>query len=105
MDADQARPRQARRALRVHPVRLLLDLMPGYWLNSERAISAPLALLQARRWLVDSPLREDGRAARRLETRSCSIAATDSMNCAKACPKNQPGEGYRRITMMVERHV
>lgn len=46
---DREKPR---RALRMHPVRLLLDLLPELLVECERFLG-PAALLQANRWVTD----------------------------------------------------
>jgi succinate dehydrogenase / fumarate reductase iron-sulfur subunit len=76
-NAVAGRPRQARRSLRMHPVRLLLDLLPSYWWNSERYLG-PAALLQSYRWLVGQPRRARASGSTIWKTRSASIAATPS---------------------------
>ncbi len=53
MEAEPRGPTEARRPLRVHPVRLLLDILPKL-LVEFGSLSRPAALLQANRWINDS---------------------------------------------------
>jgi len=50
-------------------VRLLLDLMPSYWWNSERFLG-PAALLQATRWVKIPATRRPARGSTISRTRS-----------------------------------
>ena len=58
---------------------------PSYWWNGERFLG-PAALLQAYRWLIDSPRRGDGRAARHLDDPFRLYRCHTIMNCANTCP-------------------
>ena len=79
---------------------------PSYWWNGERYLG-PAALLQAYRWLIDSPRRGDGREARYLEDPFRLYRCHTIMNCAQACPKGlNPAKAIAEIKkMMVERRV
>ena len=79
---------------------------PSYWWNSERFLG-PAALLQARRWLVDSRDEKTGERLDDLEDPFRLYRCHTIMNCAKACPKNlNPAKAIAEIkAMMVERRV
>ena len=83
----EGRPREARRALRVHPVRLLLDLVPEL-LVERRALS------RSRGAAAGRPLDRSTRATRRPASGSIDLEdpfklyrCHTIMNCAQACPK------------------
>ena len=86
MEAEPRGPREARRALRVHPVRLLLDLLPELLVESDRYLG-PAALLQAYRWIADSRDEATGERLDDLEDPFRLYRCHTIMNCAKACPK------------------
>jgi succinate dehydrogenase / fumarate reductase iron-sulfur subunit len=100
------RPRQAGRPLRVHPVRLLLDLLPQL-LVERRALSGPGHLLQAYRWLADSRDEATGERLDALEDPFKLYRCHTIMNCAQVCPKGlNPAKAIAEIKkMMVERVV
>ena len=79
---------------------------PSYWWNSERFMG-PAALLQARRWLVDSRDEATGQRLDDLEDPFRLYRCHTIMNCAKACPKNlNPAKAIAEIkAAMVERQV
>jgi succinate dehydrogenase / fumarate reductase iron-sulfur subunit len=79
---------------------------PSYWWNSERFLG-PAALLQARRWLVDSRDEATGERLDDLEDPFRLYRCHTIMNCAKACPKSlNPAKAIAEIkAMMVERQV
>jgi succinate dehydrogenase / fumarate reductase iron-sulfur subunit len=79
---------------------------PSYWWNSERFMG-PAALLQARRWLVDSRDEATGERLDDLEDPFRLYRCHTIMNCAKACPKGlNPAKAIAEIkAMMVERQV
>jgi len=79
---------------------------PSYWWNSDRYLG-PAALLQARRWLVDSRDEKTGERLDELEDPFRLYRCHTIMNCAKACPKNlNPAKAIAEIkAMMVERQV
>jgi succinate dehydrogenase / fumarate reductase, iron-sulfur subunit len=79
---------------------------PSYWWNSERYLG-PAALLQARRWLVDSRDEATGDRLDALEDPFRLYRCHTIMNCAKACPKHlNPAQAIAEIKkMMVERQV
>jgi hypothetical protein len=61
--------RTARRPVGVHPLLLLLDLLPellGYWWNQDRYLGRSI-LLQSYRWLADSRDQRSGERLDRLE--------------------------------------
>ena len=93
-------------ALRVHPVRLLLDLVPEL-LVELRPLLGPAALLQAHRWIVDSRDEATGERLDNLEDPFRLYRCHTIMNCAKACPKHlNPAKAIAEIKkMMVERQV
>lgn len=59
---------------------------PSYWWNSERYLG-PAALLQARRWLVDSRDEGTGERLDDLEDPYKLYRCHTIMNCTKTCPK------------------
>ena len=65
VEAEPRGPRQARRALRVHPVRLLLDLVPELLVEQRSAISGPPRCCRRSAGSIDSRDEVDRRAARR----------------------------------------
>jgi len=67
-------------------VRLLLDVVPSYWWNSDRFLG-PAALLQANRWLNDSRDEATGERLDNLEDPFRLYRCHTIMNCAKACPR------------------
>ncbi len=79
---------------------------PSYWWNSERFMG-PAALLQARRWLIDSRDEATGERLDDLEDPFRLYRCHTIMNCAKACPKNlNPAKAIAEIkATMVERQV
>ena len=79
---------------------------PSYWWNSERFLG-PAALLQARRWLVDTRDEKTGERLDDLEDPFRLYRCHTIMNCAKACPKSlNPAKAIAEIKqMMVERQV
>ena len=79
---------------------------PSYWWNSDRFLG-PAALLQARRWLVDSRDEATGERLDNLEDPFRLYRCHTIMNCAKACPKSlNPAKAIAEIKrMMVERQV
>ena len=81
--------REARRPLRVHPVRLLLTSCPSYWWNGDRFLG-PAALLQAYRWIIDSRDEDTGERLDDLEDPFRLYRCHTIMNCAKTCPKGAP---------------
>jgi succinate dehydrogenase / fumarate reductase iron-sulfur subunit len=98
-------PQEARRALRMHPVRLLLDLLPvSYWWNGDRYLG-PAALLQAYRWIIDSRDEATGERLDDLEDPFKLYRCHTIMNCTKTCPKGlNPAKAIAEIKkMMVER--
>jgi succinate dehydrogenase / fumarate reductase, iron-sulfur subunit len=79
---------------------------PSYWWNSERFLG-PAALLQARRWLIDTRDEATGERLDDLEDPFRLYRCHTIMNCAKACPKHlNPAKAIAEIKgMMVERQV
>ena len=80
------RPRQARRALRVHPVLLLLDQLPELLVERDKFLG-PAVLLQAYRWLADSRDEMTGERLDQLEDPFRLYRCHTIMNCANVCPK------------------
>jgi succinate dehydrogenase / fumarate reductase, iron-sulfur subunit len=79
---------------------------PSYWWNSDRYLG-PAALLQARRWLVDSRDETTGARLDELEDPFRLYRCHTILNCAKACPKGlNPAQAIAEIkTMLVERRL
>jgi len=79
---------------------------PSYWWNSERFMG-PAALLQARRWLVDSRDEATGERLDDLEDPFRLYRCHTIMNCAKACPKSlNPAKAIAEIKgTLIERQV
>jgi succinate dehydrogenase / fumarate reductase iron-sulfur subunit len=79
---------------------------PSYWWNSERFLG-PAALLQARRWLIDTRDEATGERLDDLEDPFRLYRCHTIMNCAKACPKHlNPAKAIAEIkALMVERQV
>ena len=79
---------------------------PSYWWNSDRFMG-PAALLQARRWLIDTRDEKTGERLDDLEDPFRLYRCHTIMNCAKACPKSlNPAKAIAEIkAMMVERQV
>ena len=79
---------------------------PSYWWNGDRFLG-PAALLQAYRWLIDSPRRVDRRAARHLHDPFRLYRCHTIMNCANTCPKGlNPAKAIAEIKkMMVARAI
>ena len=78
---------------------------PSYWWNGDRYLG-PAALLQARRWLVDSRDEAAGARLDGLEDPFRLYRCHTIMNCAKACPKNlNPAKAIAEIkkTMVARR--
>ena len=100
-------PRQARRPLRVHSVRLLLDLLPEL-LVERRALSRPRGFV-AGLSLADRFARRGDRRTARLSWKipfrlyRCHTI----MNCARACPKGlNPAKAIAEIkNMMIDRQA
>jgi succinate dehydrogenase / fumarate reductase iron-sulfur subunit len=106
MASDQGRPRQARRPLRVHPVRLLLHRLPELLVElgalhgpGRAAAGTPLADRHADE--------KTGERLDDLEDPFRLYRCHTIMNCAKACPKSlNPAKAIAEIkAMMVERQV
>ena len=79
---------------------------PSYWWNSERFLG-PAALLQARRWLIDTRDEATGERLDDLEDPFRLYRCHTIMNCANACPKHlNPAKAIAEIKKkMVERQV
>jgi succinate dehydrogenase / fumarate reductase, iron-sulfur subunit len=79
---------------------------PSYWWNSEKFLG-PAALLQARRWLIDTRDEKTGERLDDLEDPFRLYRCHTIMNCAKACPKSlNPAKAIAEIKqMMVERQA
>ncbi len=79
---------------------------PSYWWNSERYLG-PAALLQARRWLVDSRDEATGERLDKLEDPFRLYRCHTIMNCAQTCPKGlNPAKAIAEIKeMMVSRRM
>jgi succinate dehydrogenase / fumarate reductase iron-sulfur subunit len=79
---------------------------PSYWWNSERYLG-PAALLQARRWIVDSRDEATGERLDDLEDPFRLYRCHTIMNCAQVCPKGlNPAKAIAEIKKaMVERQI
>jgi succinate dehydrogenase / fumarate reductase iron-sulfur subunit len=79
---------------------------PSYWWNGEKYLG-PAALLQARRWLVDSRDEATGERLDYLEDPFKLYRCHTIMNCAQVCPKSlNPAKAIGEIkAMLVERVV
>jgi succinate dehydrogenase / fumarate reductase, iron-sulfur subunit len=79
---------------------------PSYWWNGDRYLG-PAALLQARRWLVDSRDESTGSRLDDLEDPFRLYRCHTILNCAKACPKGlNPAQAIAEIkTLLVERRI
>jgi len=79
---------------------------PSYWWNGDRYLG-PAALLQSRRWLIDSRDEATGARLDDLEDPFKLYRCHTILNCTKACPKSlNPAKAIAEIkSMMVERQV
>jgi succinate dehydrogenase / fumarate reductase, iron-sulfur subunit len=79
---------------------------PSYWWNGDRYLG-PAALLQSRRWLIDSRDEATGARLDDLEDPFKLYRCHTILNCSKACPKSlNPAKAIAEIkSMMVERQV
>ncbi|MGN6465857.1 MAG: 4Fe-4S dicluster domain-containing protein, partial [Rhizobiaceae bacterium] len=79
---------------------------PSYWWNGERYLG-PAVLLQAYRWLIDSPYEANAERLDNLEDPFRLYRCHTIMNCTQACPKGlNPAKAIAEIKkMMVERRV
>jgi succinate dehydrogenase / fumarate reductase iron-sulfur subunit len=79
---------------------------PSYWWNGDRYLG-PAALLQARRWLVDSRDEGTGERLDNLEDPFRLYRCHTILNCSKACPKGlNPAKAIAEIKAdMVERQA
>jgi succinate dehydrogenase / fumarate reductase iron-sulfur subunit len=79
---------------------------PSYWWNGDRYLG-PAALLQARRWLVDSRDEATGHRLDELEDPFRLYRCHTILNCSKACPKGlNPAKAIAEVKlMMVERQL
>ena len=79
---------------------------PSYWWNGDRYLG-PAALLQARRWLIDSRDEATGGRLDELEDPFRLYRCHTILNCSKACPKHlNPAKAIAEIKKtMVERQL
>mgnify|MGYP005819362537 CR=1 FL=1 len=79
---------------------------PSYWWNGERYLG-PAALLQARRWVVDSRDEATGERLDDLEDPFRLYRCHTIMNCAQVCPKKlNPAKAIAELKKaMVERQL
>jgi succinate dehydrogenase / fumarate reductase iron-sulfur subunit len=79
---------------------------PSYWWNSDRYLG-PAALLQARRWIVDSRDEATGERLDNLEDPFRLYRCHTILNCSQACPKGlNPAKAIAEIKRtLVERQV
>jgi succinate dehydrogenase / fumarate reductase, iron-sulfur subunit len=89
----------------VHPLRLLLDVLPELLVERRQVLWAG-RLLQAYRWLIDSRDEATGERLDALEDPFRLYRCHTIMNCAQTCPKGlNPAKAIAEIKkMMVERH-
>ena len=94
--------RQARRPLRVHPVRLLHHRPARPTGGTATSILGPAALLQSYRWLIDSRDEATGERLEALEDPYKLYRCHTIMNCANTCPKGlNPAKAIAEIKKMV----
>jgi succinate dehydrogenase / fumarate reductase iron-sulfur subunit len=85
--AVAGRPQEARRPVRMHPVRLLQhQSCPSYWWNGDRYLG-PAILLQAYRWIIDSRDEDTGARLDDLEDPFKLYRCHTIMNCAPNLPE------------------
>jgi len=79
---------------------------PSYWWNPERYLG-PAALLQARRWIIDSRDEATGQRLDQVEDPFRLYRCHTIMNCTRTCPKSlNPAKAIAEIKkMMVERAI
>jgi succinate dehydrogenase / fumarate reductase iron-sulfur subunit len=79
---------------------------PSYWWNSDRYLG-PAALLQAKRWVVDSRDEATGERLDDLEDPFRLYRCHTILNCAQVCPKGlNPAKAIAELKkMMVERQL
>ncbi len=79
---------------------------PSYWWNGDRYLG-PAALLQARRWVVDSRDEATGERLDNLEDPFRLYRCHTIMNCARVCPKGlNPAKAIAELKkLMVERQL
>jgi succinate dehydrogenase / fumarate reductase iron-sulfur subunit len=105
--ANAGRPRKAGRRLRVHPVRLLHDIVPVLLVERRSKYLGPAALLHAHRWVVDSRDEATGERLDALEDPFRLYRCHTIMNrCAQVCPMRWLSQPRRqdRLTAAVHRH-
>jgi succinate dehydrogenase / fumarate reductase iron-sulfur subunit len=90
----------------MHPVRLLLDLVPELLVEFGQ-VPGPAILLQAYRWLADSRDEMTGERLDELEDPFRLYRCHTIMNCANVCPKGlSPARAIAEIKkMQAERAV
>ncbi len=98
--------RRARRPLRMHPVRLLLDVCPSFWWNPDKFVG-PAGLLNAYRFIADSRDQATNERLDNLEDPYRLFRCHTIMNCVDVCPKGlNPTLAIGKIKeMMVRRAV
>src|SRR5580693_4826184 len=106
MEADARGPRQGRRPLRMHSLRLLQHRLSQLLVTSERFLG-PAVLLQAYRWIMDSRDEASGERLDNLEEQFRLYRCHTILNCANACPKGlNPAKAIAEIKkMLVERQM
>jgi succinate dehydrogenase / fumarate reductase iron-sulfur subunit len=79
---------------------------PSYWWNPERYMG-PAALLQARRWIIDSRDEKTGERLDALDDPFKLYRCHTIMNCTQACPKSlNPAKAIAEIkAALVDREV
>ena len=107
MAAEPRGPPKARRPLRVHPVRLLLDCPARATGGTAIAISAPPRCCRPIAGCIDSRDEATGERLDDLEDPFRLYRCHTIMNCAQVCPKRlNPAKAIAEIKqMMVERQV
>ena len=79
--------RETRRHVGMHPLLLLLDLLPELLVESRTKYLGPSILLQSYRWLADSRDQHTGERLDRLEDPFRLYRCHTIMNCTRTCPK------------------
>ena len=97
----EGRSREDQHAVRVHPVRVLLDVVPELLVELGPFLG-PAALLQAYRWIVDSRDETTGERLDQLEDAFRLYRCHTILNCTQACPKDlNPGKAIAEIKKMI----
>jgi succinate dehydrogenase / fumarate reductase iron-sulfur subunit len=97
VEAGQGGPREARRPLRVHPVRVLLDVLSPATGGTTTATWAPPSYCRPTAGSSTAATRRPASGSDNLEDPFRLYRCHTILNCTKACPKGpQPRQGHRR---------